>query len=102
MIIPGAILGSVVMVIQIVKYCILIRKRAKIKDYNLFVHETYTQYAKKTPAIILRIQDGYILQYNRFLKGCRFLSLFFKEMDYIGECPAKIVDLFKVNKPQEI
>lgn len=99
MMIAGIILGSIIVINQIVKFGMLMHKRAKIKDYNGFVYTTYTQYAKETPAIILRIQDDYILHYNTFLKRCRFLSLFFKEMDYIGESPIKIIDLFQTNNP---
>lgn len=90
-------LASAMVVTQIVKLGMLIHRRWQVKDYNRFVHAAYTQYAKETPAIILRIQDGNIQHYNSFLKRCRFLSVFFKEMDYFGQPPAvKMFDLFPV------
>lgn len=40
------------------------RKRHIMADYDRFVHEEYTGRGKPTPILILRIQNGYISDYN--------------------------------------
>lgn len=102
MIVVGIAFGVIVITTQVVLFFKLLHERAKIKDYNKFVYTTFTQNARKTPAIILRIQNDNILHYNRYLERCRFLSLFFREVDYIGESPVKIVDLFKNNTDRTV
>lgn len=92
LIVVAVVVAAVLIVIQIVKLGALLKRWATAKDYNSFVHVTYTQNVKETPTMILRIQNGYIQQYNACLKRCRFLSLFFKEMACFGDSPVKIVD----------
>ncbi len=75
----------------------LLYRRMRVRDYNRFVYTTYTSQDKSTPVLILRIQDDNIQQYNGLLNDCRFLSLFFKEISYIGEPPEERVDLSPIN-----
>ncbi len=96
----GIVIGSAVIGNQMVKYGILRYRRMKIRDYNRFVHTTYTQHAKQTPPMILRIQNDYIRRYNSLLKYCRFLSCFFKEIDYFGGPARQIVELIPADNPK--
>lgn len=91
LIVAGVVLASII-IIQIVKFGILVYRRRQVKKYNRFVDATYTDNAKATPALILRVQDGNIRLYNEFLKRSRLLSLFFKQMDYAGGHPMEIID----------
>lgn len=93
-VVAGSVLAAIVVVTQIVKLWMLIHRRIKIKDYNKFVDITFTQNERDTPAIILRVQNGNILHYNKFQERCRFLSIFFRQIPYIGDSPVKVVDLF--------
>lgn len=73
---------------------ILCNKRSKAKDYNRFIHQTYTQYEKATPAIVGRIQYDYIDKYNNFRKRCKFWALFFKKLPLLGDPSKRMYDLY--------
>jgi hypothetical protein len=96
-IVAGLIFAAILIAGQVVRFGMLLQRRSKIKAYERFIYTTFTQYRRQTPTLILRIQDGNILRYNDLLKQCRFLALFFKEMDYLVEPPVEVADLSLMN-----
>lgn len=85
---------SLVIIRQLVLFIVLCVHRNRAKDYNRFIHSTYTQYEKETPAIVGRIQYQYIEAYNKYCKRCKFLSLFFRPLPLLGNSAKRVYDLF--------
>lgn len=56
--------GSIILIGWIGFNIAVRRKRRIMADYDRFVREEYTARGKPTPVLILRIQNGYINEYN--------------------------------------
>ena len=94
-----AVLVLCVILNQFIKCSMLLYRRIKVKIYNRSVHKKYTQYAKETPAIILQIQNDYIMSYNDLLSYCCFLSNFFRGIGYFDGRPVGSASLLAADNP---
>lgn len=76
------IIMTVIILVLTTVICIvtLLRKGLSIREYDKFVHTTYLECGKKVPALISRIQNNNICEYNDFLLRYRLFCPFFKKI----------------------
>lgn len=63
------LIGTLILVYLTIGLTVIVSKYLKAVDYNNFVLQCYGRLGKKTPTMILRIQNSYIKDYNRVHDG---------------------------------